>query len=63
MTTLVIKDLNISEELDRKDMTAINGGSIYVDGNYRGEGQLDFHAWPGGVPVYNVWPDGSRTPY
>jgi hypothetical protein len=63
MTTLMIKDLSVTEELDRTAMAAVHGGSIYIDGRYVGEGDPDFRPWPGGFPVYNVWPDGSRTPH
>jgi hypothetical protein len=41
----------------------VTGGSIYIDGVYAGEGGLNIHPWPGGVPVWNKWPDGSRTPH
>ncbi len=30
---------------------ACGGASIYVDGNYWGEGELDLRPWPGGFPV------------
>lgn len=63
MTTLTIKDLPIAEDLDRKEMVAVRGGSIYVDGHYWGEGKLDIRPWPGGFPVWDVWPDGTRTPH
>jgi len=60
---LTIEDLSVSEELDRKAMAEMRGGSIYVDGQYWGEGTVNMHPMPGGVPVWNVWPDGSRTPH
>lgn len=63
MTTLIIQDLREAKELDREEMAEVRGGSIYVDGRYVGEGGLNLHPWPGGVPVWNVWPDGSRTPH
>ena len=59
MTTLMIKDLPVAEELDRKAMAAIRGGSIYVDGRYWGEGELDLRPWPGGVPVKVIWDLGK----
>jgi hypothetical protein len=63
MTTLTIKDLSATEELDREARASVHGGSIYVDGQYWGEGQLDLRPWPGGNPVWNVWSDGTRTPH
>jgi hypothetical protein len=60
---LTIKDLSVTEELAREAMADVRGGSIYVDGQYWGEGGVNMHPWPGGVPVWNVWPDGSRTPH
>ena len=60
---LMINDLSVTEELDRKAMDDVRGGSIYVDGQYWGEGGVNMHPWPGGVPEWNVWPDGSRTPH
>ena len=47
MTTLMIKDLSVTEELDRTAMVAVHGGSIYVDGQYWGEGHPSFSslAW------------------
>lgn len=49
--------------LSDDEIDAVTGGSIYIDGVYWGEGGLGFRPWPGGVPVWNKWPDGSRTPY
>jgi hypothetical protein len=63
MTTVIIEDLCVAEELDAKAMAEVRGGSIYVDGQYWGEGSLDLRAWPGGFAGWNVWPDGSRTPH
>jgi hypothetical protein len=63
MATLIIEDLSVTEELDREEMAEVRGGSIYVDGQYWGEGSLNLRAWPGGAATWNVWPDGSRTPY
>jgi len=63
MTTLIIEVLCVAEELDSEAMAEVRGGSIYVDGQYGGEGGVNLHPWPGGVPVWNVWPDGSRTPH
>lgn len=45
------------------EIVAVTGGSIYIDGVYAGEGGLHIHPWPGGVPVWDKWPDGSRTPH
>ena len=63
MSTVIIEDLSVAEELDSEAMAEVRGGSIYVDGQYWGEGGLDVRPWPGGFPVWNVWPDGSRTPH
>ena len=49
--------------LHADEIAAVTGGSIYIDGVYAGEGGISMHPWPGGVPVWNVWPDGSRTPH
>ena len=49
--------------LQADEIAAVTGGSIYIDGVYAGEGGISLHPWPGGVPVWNVWPDGSRTPH
>jgi hypothetical protein len=32
-------------------LSQVSGGSIYVDGIYQGEGNLDLRPWPGGFPV------------
>jgi hypothetical protein len=65
MKTLTIKDLSSTEELDTAEMAAVHGGvSLYVDGVYRGEQNLSLDHSPGrGAPTYNVWSDGTRTPY
>lgn len=55
METLTIKDLPVIEELDHEEMADVQGGSIYVDGNYWGEGELNLRPWPGGVPVKTIW--------
>ena len=63
----MFKTLNDTHEtlvpLCADEIDAVTGGSIYVDGVYWGEGNLDLRPWPGGFPVWNVWPDGSRTPH
>lgn len=56
MNTLTIKDLPGTKVVDRKEMKAIRGGaSIYVDGRYWGDGELDLRPWPGGFPVKVIW--------
>lgn len=59
METLKIADLSSTEELDRKTMADVHGGSIYVDGQYWGEGDLNTRPWPSGVPVKVKWDLGT----
>lgn len=67
MEMIMFKTLNAANEtvvpLTSDEIAAVAGGAIYIDGRYAGEGGLSMHPWPGGVPVWNVWPDGSRTPH
>jgi len=59
MKTLKIEDLSSANELDREEMAAVHGGSIYVDGSYWGEGDLNTRPWPNGVPVKVIWDLGK----
>jgi hypothetical protein len=62
---LMINDLPVNEELDRKAMADVRGG-IIIHGRTVGiisEGSNDPRPSPLGVPVVDVWPDGSRTPH
>ena len=64
MATLIIQDLCVAEELDSEAMAEVRGGAIYIDGRLVDDnGSLGLRPWPGGAPVWNVWPDGSRTPH
>ena len=64
MEKIMIKQINeVTAPLSSAEIEAVSGASIYVDGVYWGEGEVGFHHWPGGVPVWNIWPDGSRTPH